>query len=87
MGVGGRRGIDCRCPKAESPQAMATVLQIDAALLAAAQKAGGFKTKRETVNQALADFVRRRRQVRIRELFGKIDLHPGFDPKKLRGKR
>ena len=66
---------------------MATVPQVDDALLAAAQQAGGFKTKRETVNQALADYVRRRRQVRMRELFGKIDLHPGFDPRKLREKR
>jgi hypothetical protein len=56
-------------------------------LLAAAQQAGGFKTKRETVNQALADFVRRRGQVRVRELFGTIDLHPGFNPRKLREKR
>lgn len=66
---------------------MATVPQVDDALLAAAQQAGGFKTKRETVNQALADYVRRRGQVRMRELFGKIDLHPGFDPRKLREKR
>lgn len=66
---------------------MATVPQVDDALLAAAQQAGGFKTKRETINQALADYVRRRGQVRMRELFGKIDLHPGFDPRKLREKR
>ena len=66
---------------------MATNLQIDDTLLAAAQQAGGFKTKRETVNEALADFVRRRAQVRVGELFGKIDLHPGFNPRKLREKR
>ena len=66
---------------------MATNLQIDGALLEAAQQAGGFKTKRETVNQALADYVRRRGQVRVRELFGKIDLHPGFNPRMLREKR
>ena len=66
---------------------MATILQIDDALLAAAQQAGGFKTKRETVHQALADYVRRRGQVRIRALFGKVDLHPGFVPRKLREKR
>jgi Arc/MetJ family transcription regulator len=66
---------------------MATNLQIDDALLAAAQQAGGFKTKKETVNQALADFVRRRGQGRVRELFGTIDFHPGFNPKKLREKR
>lgn len=66
---------------------MATILRIDDALLAAAQQAGGFKTQRETVHQALADYVRRRGQVRIRALFGKVDLHPGFDPRKLREKR
>jgi Arc/MetJ family transcription regulator len=66
---------------------MATNLQIDDELLAAAQQVGGFKTKKETVNQALADFVKRRGQVRVRELFGKMDLHPGFNPKELRAKR
>jgi Arc/MetJ family transcription regulator len=66
---------------------MPTNLQIDDRLLESARKVGGFKTKRETVNQALAEFVRRHEQVRILDLFGGIDLHEGFDPKDLRAKR
>ena len=66
---------------------MATNLQIDPQLLDAAQKMGGFKTKKETVNQALADFVRRRAQVQIVPLFGTLDFHEDFDPKALRAER
>lgn len=66
---------------------MATNLQIDSQLLDAAQKMGGFKTKKETVNQALADFVRRRAQAQIVPLFGTLDFHEDFDPKALRAKR
>lgn len=66
---------------------MATNLQIDDQLLAEAQRVGGFRTKKETVNQALADFVKRRRQARVADLFGTIDMHPGFSPKDLRAKR
>ncbi|MFM8358448.1 MAG: type II toxin-antitoxin system VapB family antitoxin [Verrucomicrobiota bacterium] len=66
---------------------MATNLQIDDRLLALAQRVGGFRTKKETVNQALADFVKRREQSRVSRLFGTIDLHPDFSPKDLRAKR
>jgi hypothetical protein len=64
-----------------------TNLQIDDHLLAEAQRVGRFRTKKETVNQALADFVKRRQQVRVIELFGTVDMQPGFDPKELRTKR
>jgi Arc/MetJ family transcription regulator len=66
---------------------MATNLQINDHLLAEAQRVGRFRTKKETVNQALTEFVQRREQVRVLELFGKVDLHPDYDPKKLRTKR
>ena len=66
---------------------MATNLQITDHLLAEAQRVGRFRTKKETVNQALTEFVQRREQVRVLELFGKMDLHPDYDPKKLRTKR
>ena len=64
-----------------------TNLQIDDRLLAHAQKVGGFRTKKDTVNHALAEFVRRREQREIAELFGSIEFVAGFDPKKLRSKR
>lgn len=66
---------------------MATNLQIDDQLLAVAQRIGGFRTKKETVNQALADFVKRREQQRVCRLFGTIDFHPDFSPKAMRAKR
>jgi hypothetical protein len=66
---------------------MPTNLQIDDQLLAEAQRVGRFRTKKETVNQALADFVKRREQVRMIDLFGTIEMHPEFSPKELRAKR
>jgi Arc/MetJ family transcription regulator len=66
---------------------MPTNLQIDDSLLAKAQQVGGFRTKKETVNNALKEFVRRRQQKDIASLFGRIDFAPDFDHKKLRAKR
>jgi hypothetical protein len=66
---------------------MATNLQIDDRLLNKAQKIGGFKTKKDTVNQALAEFLRRREQREIGSLFGTVDFTPGFDHKSLRSNR
>ena len=64
-----------------------TNLQIDDRLLAKAQKVGGFRTKKDTVNHALSEFVRRRQQKDIASLFGTIDFAPDFDHKELRAKR
>ena len=66
---------------------MPTNLQIDDRLLAKAQKIGGFRTKKDTVNQALTEFVRRRAQRDIVDLFGTVEFSPEFDHKKLRAKR
>ena len=52
---------------------MATNLHIDEKLLAHALKAGGHKTKRETVDEALREYIRHREQRRVIELFGTID--------------
>lgn len=53
---------------------MATNLQIDPDLLERALKAGGHRTKRETVNEALAEYIRHREQRQVIELFGTIDM-------------
>ncbi len=66
---------------------MPTNLQIDDRLLAKAQKAGGFKSKKDTVNQALTEFLGRREQYAISSLFGTVDFAPGYDHKKLRANR
>ena len=66
---------------------MPTNLQIDDRLLAKAQKIGGFRTKKETVNQALTEFVRHRAQAEIADLFGTVEFAADFNHKKLRSKR
>jgi Arc/MetJ family transcription regulator len=63
---------------------MPTNLNIDDALLDEAVKVSGKKTKRETVNAALAEYVSRRKQRRILELFGKLEWDPKYDYKKER---
>ncbi len=63
---------------------MATNLQIDDKLLNDAQKAGGHRTKRETVNSALSEYVQRREQMKIFTLAGTIDYEAGHDYKKQR---
>ena len=63
---------------------MATNLAIDGGLLSEAQKAGKFKTKKETVNTALQEFIQRRRQEEIIGLFHTVDYDPGYDYKKSR---
>jgi Arc/MetJ family transcription regulator len=65
---------------------MATNLAINDELLAFAYKVGGLKTKRETVNLALEEFIQRRRRKEAIELFGKIDFSKEWNPQKARGK-
>lgn len=67
--------------------AMPTNLQIDDRLLNRAKKIGGFRTKKDTVNQALAEFLRRREQRQIGSLFGTVDFAPDFNHKSLRAGR
>jgi Arc/MetJ family transcription regulator len=66
---------------------MATNLGIDEKLLAEAQRVGKLRTKKATVNQALEEFIKRRKQKGLLELFGKIDYDPNYDYKKARAKR
>ncbi len=63
---------------------MATNLAIDDSLLIQAQKAGGLKTKKDTVNLALKEFIARRKQEEITGLFGSIEYGPDYDYKKSR---
>ena len=66
---------------------MATNLAIDEKLLEDALKAGQLKTKKATVNQALREFIQRRKQTGILKIFGSIDFDPNYDHKKGRAKR
>lgn len=58
---------------------MATNLAIDTKLLEEAQLISGLKTKKETVNNALKEFVNRRKQVELIDLFGKYDPDPDYN--------
>ncbi|MBK7585218.1 MAG: type II toxin-antitoxin system VapB family antitoxin [Myxococcales bacterium] len=66
---------------------MPTNLAIDDDLLETAKKVGGHRTKRETVNFALREYIRRHRQLALLEAFGTIDFDPTWDYKKDRKKR
>lgn len=66
---------------------MPTNLAIDDKLLEEACRVGGHRTKKATVNEALLEYVQRRKQQRIVELFGTIDFDPRYDYKAQRRKR
>lgn len=61
---------------------MATNLAIDNNLLNEALEVSGLKTKKDTVNLALKEFVNRRKQLEIINMFGKMDPDPDYDYKK-----
>lgn len=63
---------------------MATNLDLDPALVEAAVAAGGCKTKKEAVTEALREYIARRRQAQITRLFGRVDVDPKYDYKKQR---
>ena len=63
---------------------MPTNLALDDKLLVEAQKIGGFKTKKDTVNTALSEFIQRHKQLEILKLFGKIEYDKDYDYKKSR---
>ncbi len=65
---------------------MATNLAIDNNLLLLAQSIGGMKTKKDTVNQALKEFVQRRKQEEVIDLFGKIEYDEQYNYKELRNR-
>lgn len=66
---------------------MATNLAIDERLLDEALRIGGQKTKKETVNEALREYIQRRQQAAITELFGKLEIDPEYDHKRQRRRR
>ncbi len=58
---------------------MRTNIEIDDKLMAAAMKAMGTRTKRETVEKALEAQVARNKQLGILDLKGKIDWQGDLD--------
>ena len=63
---------------------MATNLAIDDELLQEAQRVGGHRTKKDTVNEALREYIQRRQQAKVVDLFGQIEFDKAYDYKKQR---
>lgn len=60
---------------------MPTNLAIDDRLIEEAQKVGHHRTKKEAVTAALDEYVRRRKQLDVIGMFGKIDYDENYDYK------
>ena len=65
---------------------MATNLALDHDLLERALLLSGEATKKAAVTRALQEFIARREQKRVAELFGKLDWDPSFDYKSERSR-
>lgn len=65
----------------------ATNLAIDPELLERAVRVSGERTKKATVTKALQEFIARREQRRVAELFGKLEWDSAFDYKAERTRR
>jgi Arc/MetJ family transcription regulator len=66
---------------------VATNLDLDPALIHAAVEAGGHRTKKAAVTQALEEYIARRKQAKIVRLFGAVEFDPRYDYKKQRRRR
>ena len=60
---------------------MATNLDLAPELLEEALRVSGEPSAQAVVTKALEEYIARRRQQRILELFGQLDWDPGFDLK------
>ncbi len=63
---------------------MATNLAIDDRLLDEALRIGGHRTKKDTVNEALTEYIQHRRQAKMLDLFGTVEFDAAYDYKKQR---
>jgi len=57
---------------------MATNLDIDSELIEKVRQIGGHSTKKEAVTAALREYVDRRNQMKILDLFGTIDFDENY---------
>lgn len=60
---------------------MATNLSIDPNLIERALEVSGEKTKKAAVTKALQEFIARREQKRLLDLFGKLEWDSSYDYK------
>ena len=66
---------------------MATNLAIDDKLLEEARIIGKHATKKAVVNEALTEYIQRRKQAEIIKLFHTVEYDPDYDYKKQRQKQ
>ncbi len=66
---------------------MATNLALDDDLVEEAKRLGKHRTKRDAVNEAIAEYVARRRRRKVLDLFGTMDWNPRYDYKAERRRR
>jgi len=66
---------------------MPTNLALDDSLIIEAQKLGHHRTKKEAVTVALKEYVARRKQSEMIELFGKIEYDASYDYKAMRNRK
>ena len=65
---------------------MATNLSLDPDLLDRALEVSGEKTKKAAVTRALQEFIARREQKKLADLFGKLEWNDNFDYKRERSR-
>jgi hypothetical protein len=63
---------------------MATNLAIDDRLIEEAKTIGKHRTKKGAVTEALQEYIQRRKQIEILNVFNKIDYDQDYDYKKQR---
>lgn len=63
---------------------MATNLALDDSLISQAQKVGHHKTKKDAVTTALKEYIARKKQIEVIDMFGKINFDKNYDYKKAR---
>ena len=63
---------------------MATNLAIDDSLIEKARQIGKHKTKKDAVTQALKEYIQKKEQMKIFDIFGKVEYETVYDYKKQR---
>lgn len=63
---------------------MTTNFEIDDTLIQEALMMSGHRTEKAVVEEALREYVQRRKQLKVLELFGAIDYDPVYDYKQQR---
>jgi hypothetical protein len=66
---------------------MPTNLAIDDRLIEEARELGHHHSKKDAVNAALDEYVRHRKQLKILDLFGKIEYYEDYDYKRERKRK